>query len=68
MKFRRKAEADPAAGETAGETVAGAAPDPSESATGPFDVSQVDGAMSSTPKGRVVAQLPAPGSVIRDRT
>ena len=28
-------------------------------------VSTVDGALSSTPKGRVVAQLPAPGSVIR---
>ncbi len=28
-------------------------------------VSSVDGALSSTPKGRVVAQLPAPGAVIR---
>ncbi len=28
-------------------------------------VSQVDGALSGTPKGRVVAQLPAPGAVIR---
>ncbi|TSA85626.1 PASTA domain-containing protein [Deinococcus detaillensis] len=28
-------------------------------------VSQVDGGLSQTPKGRVVAQLPAPGAVIR---
>ena len=28
-------------------------------------VSQIDGALSGTPKGRVVAQLPAPGAVIR---
>ncbi|GAA4023014.1 PASTA domain-containing protein [Deinococcus rubellus] len=28
-------------------------------------VSSVDGALSGTPKGRVVAQLPAPGAVIR---
>ncbi|AWN23409.1 serine/threonine protein kinase [Deinococcus irradiatisoli] len=28
-------------------------------------VSSVDGALSNTPKGRVVAQLPAPGAVIR---
>ncbi|WP_293909118.1 PASTA domain-containing protein [Deinococcus sp.] len=28
-------------------------------------VSEVDGAVSNTPKGRVVAQIPAPGSVIR---
>ena len=44
MKFRRKAEADPTAGETAGDTTAetvtdGAAP----SGAGPFDVSQVEG-------------------------
>jgi hypothetical protein len=39
VKFRRKAEADPAAGEAAGETAA----DPAEPAGGPFDVSQVDG-------------------------
>jgi hypothetical protein len=39
VKFRRKAEADPAAGETAGDTAA----DPAEPAGGPFDVSQVDG-------------------------
>ena len=43
MKFRRKADADPAAGETAGETTVGSAAEPAASAAGPFDVSQVDG-------------------------
>ncbi|RYC10906.1 DUF3710 domain-containing protein [Nocardioides zhouii] len=43
MKFRRKAEADPAAGDTTAETATDGAADPAGSTAGPYDVSQVEG-------------------------
>jgi hypothetical protein len=43
VKFRRKAEADPATGDTTAETETGAAADPAGATSGPFDVSQVEG-------------------------
>ena len=43
MKFRRKAEAEPATGDPTAETGTGGAVDPTGAPAGPFDVSQVEG-------------------------